>query len=63
MFDNVPTVMGPFNNWEPVKMRNMVEFLRKNDPCKPDFIKLCVGDGDLKPSCIGQNLSSLPKED
>lgn len=32
MFDNIPTIMGSFNDWKPTKMRKMVEFLKANDP-------------------------------
>ena len=38
--DGFPYIQGTFTDWRPKKMQNLIEFLKENDPIRPDFIRM-----------------------
>ena len=45
----VPYIHGAFSNWKPKPMRDVVEFCKKHDQNKPDFVQECIVEGLVRP--------------
>ena len=42
--DGAPYINGPFTNWEPVRMKEVIPFCIDHDPLKPDFVQECINE-------------------
>lgn len=50
-FDGCPYIFGPFSNWTPVRMKEVIPYCIENDPKSPDFTAEAIKEGKVRPYC------------
>ena len=61
--DGMPMISGPFNNWQPSQMRNLLDFLKEKNENRPDFIQMAAREGKVREVCTGEGAEPLNKEE
>lgn len=51
----IPYVHGPFTNWKPKPMRDVVEYCMRHDHEKPDFVQECVNEGTVRADVVAED--------
>lgn len=57
--DDTPYIIGPFTNWDPVRMRDAIEYCTINDTEKPNFTQDCVFEGLVRKEVAGRDTSEM----
>ena len=62
-FDSTPYLISQSNDWEPVRMRDVVEYCSINDTNRPNFLGECILEGKVRSYCEGVDAEEMTPDE